>query len=440
MIVIYNIVQIALLLILSPFIIVFGGAKKKYRDRIPKRLGFGLFGAIKGLKQGPRIWIHALSVGEAASAKPLVRSIKNDMPGAVIIFSTTTSGGGKYAKQMSQQVDAFVPFPFDVYWCVKYFIKILSPDLFILIETDFWPNLLGQLQKNKVPCLLANGRITKQSFARYQRFKLFTVPMFNNFSAISMQMTADADRLIALGINKDKVFQCGNLKYDIKTTSSMVNVEMVLEVVGCVKSSDSLGEHLLLVAGSTHRGEEEIILKAFADLRIKHKEISLIIAPRDIERGKDILGLVEEAGFIGRRRSQLTGQGVEEGEVKVLVLDTLGELAALYESADIAFVGGSLVCQGGHNPLEAAVHEKPVLFGPHMEDFAEISYALLMAGAAKSVSSENLTLTLHELIENKKTRMEMGSNGALLLRDHQGASVRYVELIKKLFTGTYQNL
>lgn len=422
MIFLYNILQFLALLILAPFLLVVL-LTPKYRGRILSRLGWGLAEQCRAFKPGQRIWIHALSVGEAASAQPLVEALRAQLPEACLIFSSTTRGGANFAGRMSGVVDYFVPFPLDLHWSVCRFLDCIAPDLFVLIETDLWPNFLAQLGKRHIPSVLANGRVTEHSFQGYDRFRFFFAPLFDAFTVISMQMHSDAARMVRLGIAPQKVRTLGNLKYDIGSVAP--------SAAGTDESWPELAARtFVVVAGSTHEGEEEILLEACVPLFESEAGFQLIIAPRRIERGAEVDRLARNRG----RRSCRRTAGWQP-DSQVLVLDTLGELSRLYRVADIAFVGGSLVDEGGHNPLEPASLGKPVIFGEFMSDFAEISKALVDAGAARQVRAAALAEVLMELHADRELRIRMGRSGTELVRSHQGATERYVALIRKMLAG-----
>lgn len=422
MLIIYNILQFLMLLILGPFLGVWGLASAKYRYRIPRRLGWGLARLVCDLPPGPRVWIHALSVGEMASVRPLLEVLRREMPEVVIILSATTRSGEDYARGLVGLSDVLVPFPFDISWVVKRFVRLLRPNLFLLVETDFWPNLLAQLNRQNVRCLLANGRVTRLSMDRYYKFRFLFAPVFSAFWRISMQMADDASRLLQLGVNPDKIVVCGNLKYDMAETSFAHTKTIDLGEFG--RSGGKL-----FVAGSTHPGEDEIVLDAFAALQVKHPSLSLVIAPRDVRRAQDI------AELCVRRRMDFTlrtVQGVPSG--KVLILDTLGELALVYRLADIAFVGGSLVEQGGHNPLEPGFYSVPVIFGPHMTDFVEISHELIVSGGARMVTNETLVEIVDDLLVNGDERQRMGRSAGELVEKHRGAARCLLSLVREALT------
>ena len=416
---IYNIIQLLALLLLWPVLVILA-LSPKYRSRVADRLGINLPKLHKN-RGIPRIWIHALSLGEAASSRPLLAAIKQHIPQSEIIFSCTTKGGKQYAEGLTGMIDHLVPFPFDIYWIVKKFINHLAPDLFILIETDFWPNILWQMQVRNIPTLLANGRISDASFKNYRLASFLFGPLFNTFTFLSMQVKSDAMRMISLGVSAEKVIYCGNLKYDMEPFANG-------RLLQAAKRADfNLPAHgLILVAGSTHKGEEEIIIRAFCDLSPKYP-LALVIAPRDIHRGEEIEVLIKKNGLNSTRRSLRSSR-----HETILVLDTLGELAQVYTLADLAFVGGSLVAEGGHNPIEPAILGKTVIFGPHMEDFIEISQSLLQQDAAGLVTEDTFTSVCDNLLADQDQRGMMGDRAAELVNENQGAANRYIKIIKKI--------
>ncbi len=414
-ILLYNIITTLLLIPLSPVLLIWA-LNPKYRGRIWQRLGYTLPRLNKGRE--PRIWIHALSVGEIASSLPLLTAIRRQMPNACLILSTTTRGGTAYAAaRASSIVDHIISFPFDLLWPVKKYINRLTPDIFILIETDFWPNFTWQLKYRNIPMILANGRLTARSLQGYKRAAFFFRPLFNSFTTLGVQMASDAANMRRLGVESKKIITAGNLKYDLPSPSAAQARKQP------IFNRPAAGGPLL-VAGSTHAGEEEIILRAYERLRKDIPDLELIIAPRDIERREAIERLIKGMNLTNGRRSKGSSKGL-------IILDTLGELSTVYAMADIAIVGGSLVAQGGHNPLEPALHGTPILFGPHMEDFAEISHDLLNCGGARQIEAAELLPALRDLLNNPEKRRKMGVRAANLIRHNQGAARRYVKIIKE---------
>lgn len=422
MMVLYNILVTLFFVLAAPLLIAKALLTAKYRQRFPQRLGFtGEVRSAWASLPRPRVWVHALSVGEVASCRSLVRGLRKALPSGAIIFSTTTSSGDRFARQVLQDhVDLFFAFPFDLPWVVNAFLDRLQPDLFVLVETDFWPNFLWGLKKRQVPAILVNGRISDKSLAWYRRGKFFFGPLFAWFAMLAMQTREDGDMMVALGVPRDRVQVTGNLKFDVAAAEAVDGTPAISRL------DLGLEEHgLLWVAGSTHAGEEEIILRAYGRLRIRFPDLQLILAPRNIERAGLVADLAREEGLTPVRRTMPGSR-----PCALLILDTMGELARVYALCDVVFIGGSLVDEGGHNPLEPAVHGKPVLFGPHMEDFDEIVGDLLAKGAASQVEGEgDLVNSLTSLLGNEQARRNMGEKGARLVRQNQGATARHVEII-----------
>ena len=413
----YNILQLLFLLLFWPLIGLVVLAKPKYRKRILGRLGWGLRRIIQLPAHGKKtIWVHALSVGEVTSALPLVRGIRRTMD-VNLVFSVTTLTGARHAEEtIAPHVDRIVPFPIDILPVVEYFLGVIKPDVFILVETDFWPNLLTVLRRKKIPALLVNGRISRKSMDSYRRLSFLFRQLFLSFSALSMQTAADRENMIDLGVSVEKVFSLGNLKFDTSVPQG--------EKPAVINRPSGIR----IVAGSTHRGEEDALLYTFSKLKSHWQDTSLVIAPRDISRGKEIQDLAKSRGFTAALRSQ----GPRSSPPDLLILDTIGELVGYYQDCDIAYVGGSLVEQGGHNPIEPAVVGVPVLFGPHMEDFAEIAADLLAAGGAIRVyDADSLFRALERLLSDPDFRLETGTKAATSIKEKQGVVSRHLELIRK---------
>jgi len=423
MILVYNFLLTFFFLLLLPLIALILMGRAKYRGRTLERLGFKT-GRIK--KQllgktgaGPVIWIHALSVGEVTSALPLVKAIRDDLPSAVIVFTAATYSGKRVAETLIlPHVDHILSSPFDLWFAVRRYITAIRPDLFILVETDFWPNWLWQLKVQKIPAMLVNGRISEKSFAAYKRFLFFFRPIFRCFALLSMQTVGDADKMVSLGLEPERVITLGNLKYDMDTENTN----------GTIVDRASLAvdaNRIIWVCGSTHPGEEEILLAAFRKLT-GNNDLFLILAPRDVSRGSELVALARRFDLEARtRRSRATGGNV-------LILDTIGELASCYGLARMAFVGGSLVAQGGHNPIEPAANGVPVLFGSHMEDFAEIADDLVACGGAETVTGESLTTTASTILTHDEVHAAMSGAARALVEQHRGGVARHLQAIHRL--------
>jgi 3-deoxy-D-manno-octulosonic-acid transferase len=415
MLFLYNILQVLLIVIFLPLIATVFASRPRYRRHILERLGLGELIPSPVLRK-KTVWVHALSVGEVTSSLPLIRGIREAFD-VTLIFSATTRTGSKLAEEIiAPHVDRIVLFPVDIMPVIQRFLKLIHPDLFILVETDFWPNLLSVLHKKGIPSLLVNGRISRKSMGAYRRCGFFFRPLFRSFSALSMQTAMDRDNMISLGISEDRIFNLGNLKFD---------TPILAEGKNCAPDRSP---GVCLVAGSTHRGEEELLLAAYRRLKKDRRALSLVIAPRDISRKTEIQHLAESLGLVAVCRSQ----GRKTPWPDLLILDTIGELAAFYQSCDIAFIGGSLVDQGGHNPIEPAVMGLPVLFGPHMEDFGEIAEDLIAAGGAIRVpDGDALFLNLERLLDDPAFRQATGKAAAVYVKGKKGVVTRHLALIRK---------
>ncbi len=423
MILVYNFLLTFIVLLLLPLIGLFVMVRSKYRGRTLQRLGFKTDGIRKKPAAHnaahPVIWIHALSVGEVTSALPLVKAIRDDMRSAVIVFTAATRSGKQVADILiAHQVDSVLYSPFDLSFAVQRYIAAISPNLFILVETDFWPNWLWQLKAHEIPAMLVNGRISEKSFASYNRFLFFFRPMFRCFDLLSMQTTGDADKMIDLGIDPEKVITFGNLKYDMATKNGAgTRVD---------RAALAIDEDLTIwVCGSTHPGEEDFLFSAFKELA-EDNNLFLILAPRDISRGNELVGLARQFGLAARtRKSRATGGNV-------LILDTIGELASCYGIGRLAFVGGSLVGQGGHNPIEPAAYGVPVLFGSHMEDFMEIAHDLVACGGAETVTAQSLATIASDILKSDNVHAAMAESARALVEQHRGGLANHLQAIHRL--------
>jgi len=413
----YNTIQLLLLTILGPVLPIFVALSPKYRGRIMRRLGWGLRDI--SIPSGRKIvWLHGLSVGELSSARPLIYALKRERPEIFLLLSTTTRGGERFAVDLAGVVDCQVAFPFDIYPVVRRFLRHIKPDIFILVETDFWPNFLWQLRRSACRTVLVNGRIAADSMRWYRLAAFFFQDIFAAFDLLGMQTAAGVEALGRLGIESHRLRALGNLKYDNLPAGGGVEggTEFFLPSAATV-----------LVAGSTHPGEEEMVFAAYKRLCREYDDLFLVVAPRDISRGRRLIRLAQDFAICPYLRSA----GPRDMEpASVLILDTLGELVSLYGEADIVFLGGSLVDFGGHNPLEAAGLAKPVLYGPYMSDFQEISAELLEAGGALLAGSElELYERCAELLADRSLARAVGRRGEALVRERRGAARRYMEVI-----------
>ena len=431
-IIFYNIFQILSLILLSPLLLVKAIISPKYRGRILLKLGIGIEELIQKLPVGQqRIWIHALSVGEVLSAHPLVKELRLARPSITLIFSASTKTGEELARNvMAKEVDLFIPFPLDIFSVARKFINLIAADLFVLVETDFWPNFIHTINRKGTPAILVNGRISQKSFARYQRFRFIFLPMFKIFKFISMQTESDAKKMIDLGVNADRVKALGNLKYDA-VLPDMVGWDQEQRPTSFYRQQFGISpEKVVWIAGSTHPGEEVAILTAYKRLSLLFPDLFLVVAPRDVERGREVKEIADKLGLTVRLRTAPL-QDEEFPGAPLLILDTMGELSRMYSFCNIAFIGGSLVPDGGHNPLEPAAFAKPILFGPYMDDFTEIASDLLEKDAAIVCHDEDdIFEVMKKLLVNHSIQKQMGKDAQALVIQHRGVTKRHIEIIQ----------
>ena len=381
---------------------------------------FGRYGA--DLPPEPRCWIHAVSVGEAATAVPLVEAIARRWPGLAIVMTTVTPTGARVVADRLHDSVTHRYFPLDLPGAVRRALDAVRPRFFIGMETELWPNFLRLLARRGVPAMVANGRISDRSFRRYRRVRFLTSRMLRDVTVFAMQSNEDARRIIALGALPERVVVTGNLKSDLAPAESDVE-SLWRKLLG-------LGEEdPVWIAGSTHRGEETAVLDAFVRLRSRFPGLTLLLAPRHPERVPEVERLARERGLDSVRRSNLPR--ARDGHA-VVILDTVGELARIYRVATVVFVGGSLVPAGGHNMLEPALLGKPVLFGPHTSNFRESAELLLSAGGATLVdAADGLEPALTKLLSDADLRLRMGEAALQAVASRRGALKQTLELVER---------
>ncbi|ABB32573.1 Three-deoxy-D-manno-octulosonic-acid transferase domain protein [Geobacter metallireducens RCH3] len=419
-----------LLLLLSPLILIHHAWRTVSRGR--SFAGFGeRFGCIapeslaRVAGKGP-IWVHAVSVGETMAVKPLLRELKRRFPERPLVLSSVTETGRSVAVTIPE-ADLVVYFPFDFGFAVARALRLVAPSLVIVVETEIWPNFLRHARRTGIPSVMVNGRISDRSFPRYLRFSRFFAPILNNLSALCMQSSEDARRIIAVGAPAERVHVTRNLKYDLPVRSLTPAERQEL-----LCSYRLPAGALIITAGSTHAGEEEVVADIYARLAGERSDLFLVLVPRHPERAVEVGTLLEGKGIPFVRRSALD-KVQEQPRGGVLLVDTIGELMKLYALSDVVFVGGSLVPVGGHNLLEPASVGAPVLFGPHMHNFREITALVLGAGAGEQVNDHGeLEATLRRLLADEPARRSMGENGIRLMADQGGAAARHLEIIGPL--------
>ncbi|MBI1741101.1 MAG: 3-deoxy-D-manno-octulosonic acid transferase [Acidobacteriales bacterium] len=393
----------------------------KYRAGLRQRLGC-VPPNLAASQDKPTIWLHAVSVGEVVASSAVVEALQQKFPNHSVVVSTTTATGQKLAAQRFGAENVFY-FPLDFAFAIRPYLAALRPGLVVVAETEFWPNFLRLARRSGARIAVINCRISDRSFPGYQRFHFWLPAVLDNVDLFLAQTEEDRRRLIEIGAPGPRVSIGGNLKFDVAPP-------MPPAIVGSLRESLSQsGARPVLVCGSTLEDEEGSLLSAFHNILANHPKATMILAPRHPERFARVGELVESLGFRLWRRSLWSGESVAGG---VLLVDTIGELAALYSLATVAFVGGSLVPRGGHNILEPALHGVPVVIGNHYENFRDIVDYFRSRNAVRVVGLAELPLVFMELIDSPEERETLGRNALAALDSQRGATARTVGALVQL--------
>ncbi len=378
------------------------------------------------LAQGaPPIWVHAVSVGEVVAALPLIAALKARAPGRRWVVSTTTPTGQRLARERLPE-DLVLYVPWDLTGPVRRAIAAIRPRLFLGLETELWPNLFWRLSEAGVPIAVVNGRISTRSFRRYQRIRRWIAPALAQVRLWSMQTVGDAERILALGVDPSRVHVVGNLKADAALPS--MGAAQLQAWRGRLGLRDGTP---LWIAGSTHPGEEAIVLQAFRQVRVDGHPVRLLLAPRHPERVGEVERVIRQAGLTPRRWSAAQGEAWEPEAV--MILDTVGELAHLYATADLVFVGGSLVPRGGHNLLEPAQWAKPMLSGPAVQNFQSIADLLEAGGGLVLVQdAETLAAQVRQWVAHPELRRQIGERARAVVAAQAGSTAKTVDLLSRV--------
>jgi len=396
----------------------------KYRTGWGERLG-GVPQRLLHDAGAPTIWIHAVSVGEVLAISRVVEELKAQLPGWRIVVSTTTDTGQELARQRFGENNVFY-LPLDLPFAVRPFLQARSPKLLVLAESEFWPNLLHWARLSGAAVAVVNARVSDRSLPGYLRFRGLLQGVMQNVDLFLGQSAEDARRLVQIGAPAERVHVSGNLKFE-------VNLPAKSDIVGQFRNAiqrEDIGP--VIVAGSTLEGEDALLLEMFRSVATEYPGALLVLAPRHPERFDAVADLLTSSGICYQRRSQWDGSKPIAGGV--FLLDTIGELASLYEFADLAFIGGSLVPRGGHNVLEAAQFGKAILVGPHTENFRDIIDIFRRADALRVVTPQSLTPTVLQLLEDHDERAAFGQRAFEIMRAQQGATERTVNALLGLLS------
>jgi 3-deoxy-D-manno-octulosonic-acid transferase len=399
---------------------------EKYREGLGQRLGEVPKALRDSAQDQPVIWLHAVSVGEVLAVSRLVQEIGVAFPRHRLVVSTTTRTGQALARERFG-VDRVFYCPLDLPWSVRAYLNALRPTLLILAETEFWPNLLSGCFRRGIPVAVVNARISDRSWPRYEMLKRLWRPILGRLARVLAQSEVDAERLRALGCQPERVTVAGNLKFDVRAAQTADATRQLKVLASGLR---------LIVAGSTLEGEEAALLVAWPKVLESGSSLGLVLAPRHPERFNSVVELLEKSGVAWVRRSDWKGKTVESltplRSGQIVLLNTIGELASVYSLASVAFVGGSLIPAGGHNPLEPAQFGVPIVMGPHYANFRAITDELRAHDAITITNKENLAKVLLDLVCNRTEAGAMGALAKQVFDQQAGATMRTVGALESL--------
>ena len=416
----YNLALGLGLLVSSPWWLWRMATTRKYREGFLERVGFTK--RLAASEDKPVIWIHAVSVGEVLAVSRLVQELNEQLPGYFIAVSTTTRTGQALAQARFGLERVFYS-PLDLPWAVRGRFLSLQPKMLVLAETEFWPNLLSESFRRGVPVVVANARISDRSWPRYYRLRSLWKIFLSRLTRVLAQTELDADRLISLGCEPTRVTVSGNLKFDVRVSQEAEATRILRKLAGDLH---------LIVAGSTLEGEEEALLALWPQLLATQPNLAMILAPRHPERFSAVAERLAKSGIPWSRRSEFGTTPLASGEV--VLLDTIGELASVYSLASVAFVGGSLVRAGGHNPLEPAQFGVPIVMGSHYQNFLGIVETMIAGDAVRIAEPDQLGAALSELLGATEDAQTLGLRGKAIFDAEAGATERTVSAIREVLS------
>jgi len=431
----YNIV----LAVAATFLVPYYGAKivltGKYRRSIGPKFGFAQARDNEAIKGTPRIWVHAVSVGEVTAAAPIVAALRERFPLAAIILSTSTETGQEMARKTIRGATAFIYFPLDIPFVIRRVLTRLRPDIVIPVETEVWPNFIRLCGERGVKVLMVNGRLSPRSFRRYRQTRFFWKKILRHIDEIGTISETDACRFRALGADPARVCVVGNAKYD--SLAARAEPALREEIAGKLAIPP---DAQVFVAGSTHEGEEGMILSVWRRLLVEHPDLVLILVPRHVERADDVLQILRGEGFSNCITMAEIERGRRRQDEQIIVVDVIGELFGVYSLATVVYCGGSLVPKGGQNILEPASWGTVVFYGPSMEDFVDEKESLEAAGAGIEVAGEEeLFEGIETLMNDLPSLRTRGDRGKAVVAANRGASERYAGMVVDALTGHDQS-
>jgi 3-deoxy-D-manno-octulosonic-acid transferase len=421
---IYNLFWLLGLLVFLPGYIAKMIRRGGYREKFGQRLGIYDRAVSNRLSNGRSTWLHAVSVGEVNIALKLANALRRLEPDLQCVLTTTTTTGFALARKTAPPWIEVMYTPLDYWPIMRRALSVIRPARIVLIEAEVWPNLAAAAHARRVPLALVNARLSPRSERRYRRFRFFVAPTFRLLDLVCVPEQLDVERWTALGVARNRIHVTGSIKFD-------PDVQTQSDTLGASGVNGFSPNSLVLFGGSTHRGEEEILARIFLRLREEFPSLRLFIAPRHVERLQEIRAQLCALPLRVSLASERVGQGV--GDADCMLLDTTGELQRWYTIATVVYIGKSLTAHGGQNPVEPILAGKPVVFGPHMENFATLAQTLVSSSAAMQVNDiESLEGAVAELLRDNKARQRLVQNAHGVLSEHHGATERTAKLIHGL--------
>jgi len=430
----YNILTVFIVILAIPVFIMRLIREKGFGRRLWQSFGFLSFHDIEPVAHKDCIWLHAASVGEIVAASPIIKEIHRSFPGKPVLVSVVTATGYEMAKRIITDADSIIFYPFDLPFVSYCVVRRIRPSAFMMVETELWPNFLKTLGHFHIPVMMVNGRISDKSVGRYRYLGSVLKNMLNTVDKFCMQSTIDAEYIIRLGAEPQRVVVTGNTKFDQNYTSVTLEEQQAIGM--------ELGlEHAfpVMVAGSTHKGEEEILFSALKEIRKSFPKIKLVLAPRDTKRVDELVSLATSFGFVAVLRTALQSMRSEQHDV--VLLDTIGELGKIYSIGTVIYVGGSLIPQGGHNILEPAAHGKPILVGPHMFNFKD-TYALFSKRQACITvdNAASLAEQILYILNNEPVRLRMERETLAIIDENRGAAHKTMLYLREILNQSKENV
>lgn len=414
----YGILSTIVFIIILPFWLVLGIFKPKLINGFREKLGFYVNLPTLQSSNPSTVMFYGVSVGEVIAIENLIKKTREKFPQTNIVLMTGTKTGQEIAQKKLGEICNFITyFPFDFPFCIKNMLKKIKPEAVFIVETELWPNFANIMNAKKIPLFIINGRISDRTYKSYKKLSFFFAPILKKYTNIFTQSKQDNEKLISIGASPKTTQVMGNLKFDIKKPDT--------ETFDFKKNPNDK----ILIAASTHTGEDEIILEAFTGLKKEIPELKLIIAPRHPERGVNVLNLMQNTGHKVGKRSEKAD--FEQNDI--ILLDTMGELGKFYSVCDVAFLGGSFNKTGGHNPLEAIIFNKPVVSGPNTNNFKDIYAILTNTNAGKIVKTpEELKTELKKLFTDREYYQKAAKDCEFVFEQNQGALNFVIDVLQKI--------